>query len=225
MPVAIVADAHLGGPGGPAGPLIEQLDALPERGCERLILLGDLFHVWVGLPRFETEEVRQVLAAVGRLRARGVVVEYVEGNRDFFLAGGPYAGHFDKVCLETSFTAGGRRLLAVHGDGLDDRDWRYRGWRWASKSLPSRMLVSLVPARLARRLVDSTERRLAQTNFKHRLEIPRAVIAAYAARRLAEGYDELLLGHFHAPLELAVAGGKARLLAAWFDRREVEWFA
>jgi hypothetical protein len=44
---SLVADAHLGGPGGDAG-RSWQLEALPAQGCSRLILMGDLFHVFVG---------------------------------------------------------------------------------------------------------------------------------------------------------------------------------
>src|SRR3954447_11105433 len=70
--IAIVADAHLSGPGGPAGPLIEQLQALPGQGCRRLVLMGDLFQAWVGFRGFETADVRAVVAALRALRARGV---------------------------------------------------------------------------------------------------------------------------------------------------------
>ena len=100
-------------------------------------------------------------------------VDYVEGNRDFFLAGGPYADAFDTVGREVAFRAGGVRYLAVHGDGLDARDWKYRFWRRASKSWPSRLVVSKTPRRLARWLVDSTERSLAKTNVEHKRHIPR----------------------------------------------------
>ena len=44
-----------------------------------------------------------------------------------------------------------------------------------------------------------------------------------AERRLAEGHDVLLLGHFHEPRVWPVAGGEVRLLDAWFRSREVEW--
>src|SRR6185369_3129686 len=107
MSVALIADAHLSGPGGPAGPLVEQLRALPGQGCRRLVLMGDLFQAWVGFRSFETEDVRAVVAALRDLRAQGVEVEYVEGNRDFFLAGSPYADAFDRVALEASFEVGG----------------------------------------------------------------------------------------------------------------------
>ena len=36
--VALIADAHLSGPGGPAGPLVAQLRDLPGQGCSRLVL-------------------------------------------------------------------------------------------------------------------------------------------------------------------------------------------
>jgi len=223
MSIALIADAHIGGPGGPAGPLIEQLRALPGQGCRRLILMGDLFQAWVGFPSFETPDIAAVVAALRDLRRQGIEIDYVEGNRDFFLAGSPYADAFDRVALETSFTAGECRYLAVHGDGLNDRDWKYRFWRRVSKSAPVRFALRLIPRQLARRAVDSTEQRLSRTNFKHRAELPEDAIRRYAGRRLAEGYDVLLLGHFHEPRVWTVAGGEVRLLDAWFRSRQVEW--
>jgi UDP-2,3-diacylglucosamine hydrolase len=221
--IALLADAHLGGPGGPAGPLVEQLAALPAAGCGRLLVMGDLFQAWVGHRRFETPEVTAMVAALRRLRERGVRIDYLEGNRDFFLAGSPYADAFDRVAGEVALEAGGVRYLAVHGDGLDDDDWQYRFWRRLSKSGLSRRLAGRIPGPLARRIVSSTERRLAHTNFKHRHRLPEAAIRAYAERRLAEGHDVLLLGHFHEARTWRVPGGEVRLLAAWFKTRTLEW--
>jgi UDP-2,3-diacylglucosamine hydrolase len=223
MSVALIADAHLGGPGGPAGPLVAQLQALPSQGCRRLILLGDLFQAWVGFPSFETANIAGVVAALRELRRQGVEIDYVEGNRDFFLAGSPYAEAFDRVVLETAFTVGGRRYLAVHGDGLNDRDWKYRFWRRVSKSALIRFALRRIPQGLAHRAVDSTEQRLSRTNFKHRAALPEDAIRRYAVRRLAEGHDVLLLGHFHEPRVWTVGGGEVRLLDAWFRSRAVEW--
>ena len=223
MAIALIADAHLGGPGGAAGPLIAQLEALPAQGCRRLILMGDLFQAWVGFPRFETADVAAVVAALRRLRAQGIEIDYVEGNRDFFLEGSPYAAAFDRIGTETAFEIGGVRYLAVHGDGLNERDWKYLFWRWLSKSVAVRFLVKNVPRRLAHHMVHSTEQRLSQTNFKHRAAVPEAAIRRYAERRLAEGHDVLLLGHFHEPHAWKVRGGEVRLLDAWFNSRRVVW--
>ncbi|MEM1176818.1 MAG: UDP-2,3-diacylglucosamine diphosphatase [Acidobacteriota bacterium] len=225
MSIAVIADSHLGGPGGPGDDFIEQLRALPGQGCRRLILLGDIFHVWVGSRKFETPEIRRVVPEFRRLRGEGVEVEYVEGNRDFFLTGSPYADAFDRIVLETSFESGGRRHLCVHGDGLNDKDRQYLFWRWLSKSPPVRALVLGLPGALAQRAVGSAEKKLASTNFKHRTDIPRAPISAYAERRFAEGFDDLLVGHFHEPHDWTVDGGEVHLLDAWFRSRRVEVFA
>ncbi len=225
MRVAVIADSHLSGPGGPAGPLIRQLEELPGRGCGRLVLLGDIFQAWIGSPRFETPDIRELVETLRYLRRGGLRIDYIEGNRDFYLKNSPYSDAFDHVGVEVAFEAGGKRYLAVHGDGLNDRDWRYRFWRGLSKSAPVRLAVTHIPQALAHRMVQSTERRLSQTNFKHKSRIPEEPIRRYAERRFAaEGYDALLLGHFHEPRVWTVQGGEVRLLDAWFRSRRVEWF-
>lgn len=222
--VAVIADSHLGGPGGPIEPMLDQIAQLPAEGVGRLILLGDIFQAWVGLPRFETPEIARFVAALRELRRQGLRIDYVEGNRDFFLAKSPYRDAFDSIGLETSFEAGGVRYLAVHGDGLNDRDWQYRTWRRLSKSLPVELALRTLPRPLAHRLVSSTDQRLANTNFKHRAALPEAAIRAFADRRLAEGHDILLLGHFHEERTWPVQNGEVRLLEAWFKSRRVERF-
>lgn len=224
MSVAVIADAHLGGPGGPARDLVQQIRRLPGDGCQRLVLLGDLFHVWLGDRKYETPEVREVMVGLEELHEQGVQIDYVEGNRDFFIAGSPYGRVFRAVGHEVHFEACGRRFLAVHGDGLNDRDYLYRFWNKLSKSRLSRHLMLNLPATVARWLVSVTERRLAETNFKHKTRIPAEVIQHYARQRFQEGFDVLLLGHFHEGRRWRVGDGEVVLLEAWFDSRRVEIF-
>lgn len=224
MSVAVVADAHLGGPGGTADQLVDQLSQLATGECRHLVLLGDLFHVWVGARRYETPEVRAVSAILRQLRAKGFRIDYLEGNRDFFIGRGPYADLFDFVGTEIDFEVDGRRYLAVHGDGLNDRDYLYRFWNWLSKSPMSRFFMMNLPRGVAGWLVGVTERQLAKTNFKHKSSIPQAVIRDYAQRRFDEGFDVLLLGHFHEARRWQVGEGEVLLLEAWFRSHRVESF-
>jgi hypothetical protein len=83
--------------------------------------------------------------------------------------------------------------------------------------------AALVPRRYARRLVFGTERKLSETYLEHKRTVPVEVLREYGRRRLAEGHDVLLLGHFHEARTLTLPEGEVRLLAAWFDSREVEW--
>lgn len=223
MPVVVVADAHLGGPGGNGEELAEQLAVLEPARCVRVLFLGDLFHLWIGARRFETPEVRLLAPVIRDLRQRGIRVSYVEGNRDFFLSGGAYGDLFDDYGREVRFEIGDEKYLAVHGDGLNPGDWRYRCWRRLSKNAVSRWLTLRLPPALSNRLVSSTERGLARTNLEHKARIPEGIIRRYAARRLAEGYNVLLVGHFHAARRWVLDGGEVRVANAWFNDRKLLW--
>jgi UDP-2,3-diacylglucosamine pyrophosphatase LpxH len=223
MAVAVVADAHLGASGELVSDLIEQLESLDGERCERLLLLGDLFHVWIGNPRFETPEIAAVVRTLGRLRERSLPIDYIEGNRDFFVGRSVYADLFDSVATELSFEVDGRRFLAVHGDGINKRDYLYRFWRRLSKNPVSELAMNRLPRRLADRLIYGFERELAKTNFRHRRGLPEDVICSYAERRLREGYDVVVLGHFHQARRWEVPGGEVMVLDAWFRSRRIEW--
>ena len=223
MAVAIVADAHLGGPGGSAQPLVEQLDSLDSGSCERLVLMGDLFQVWVGNDRFETPEIRAVVECLERLGSAGIPLHYIEGNRDFFIAKSPYAELFDTVGLELEFESGGRRYLAVHGDGINAADHLYRFWRRLSKNPVSRWAMNHLPRRLASRLINGFEEELSKTNFKHKRRMPEDVIVEYAHERIGQTNDTLLLGHFHEPFKAEVGEGEVIVFDAWFRSRQIEW--
>jgi hypothetical protein len=84
--------------------------------------------------------------------------------------------------------------------------------------------IRSLPEPVVSRVVDRTEKKLSRTNFKHKARVPEEAIRRYGERRLAEGHDVLLLGHFHEPHTYTVKGGELRLLDAWFRSRRVERF-
>lgn len=223
MTIALIADAHLGGPGGDGRAFCDTLRSVADQGCQRLILMGDIFHVWVGYRKFETPEIRRVTPVLEDLRQQGLRLEYIEGNRDFFLAKSPWSHLFSTLGTEIAFESAGRRYLCVHGDGLNDQDRQYLFWRWLSKSALVRLFVAGLPGFVARRLMQSTEEKLARTNFKHRRRLPEEAIRGYGERRFQEGHQVLFLGHFHEPHTWQVEGGEIRLLDAWFNDGHVEW--
>ena len=225
MPVALVADAHLGGPGGDGGELVRELEGLDSERCSLLLVLGDMFHIWVGDRRYETPEIGRLMPCLDGVRARGVPVRYVEGNRDFYLDDSVYARHFDGIEREVSFEDDGVRYLAVHGDGLDPGDWQFRFWRFASKTPVSRFFCRRLPASLARGFVTAMDRRLETTNFSHKMRIPEQHVQGYGQRRLQEGYDVVLMGHFHEERLWRVEGGEVRVVRAWFHERRLEWLS
>ncbi len=221
--IAVVADAHIGGPGGPGRQLFEQLEALPQQGCGDLLLLGDLFHVWVGSTKYEDEDIHTFVGLAKKVRAQGVRIHYVEGNRDFFLDDSPYAEAFDEYGTRLELTTAQHRILAVHGDLINEDDRAYLFWRRVSKSALSCFCMRHLPGWLARRMVYRAERGIARTNEAHRHKIPEQAIREFGAEEARAGYDLILMGHFHEPATFAVEGCEVRLVDAWYNSRSIEW--
>jgi UDP-2,3-diacylglucosamine hydrolase len=216
---AVFADCHVGRRPGDEGPFLEALDAARGRGVREITLLGDIFHFFIAHPKFETPAISRFLDAVHDLRAEGVAVTYVEGNRDFFLRGSYVEHLFDAVCDEQIFRAGGRQFLATHGDLLNEEDRPYRFWRFLSKNRVSRAALDFIPKDAGNRFVWSVEAKLYRSNFKHKTRLPVEMIRAFAAKRFREGIDVLLLGHFHKSWMETLDGGRVEILPAFVEER------
>jgi UDP-2,3-diacylglucosamine hydrolase len=217
--VAIFADAHLGQVAGDCDDFLVALSALPDAGVRTVVLLGDIFHYFIGDRKFETPLVTAVLTGLSRLGAAGLSFRYVEGNRDFFVAGTPYASPFAAYGDADGLEVGGKRYAFVHGDRVNTRDLPYRFWRGLSKNPVSRAVMRVLPGGLARSIVARTESRLYRTNFKHKSHLPVEDLVEEARKARQAGYDELLLGHFHVERLFASPDGVARILPAWLEER------
>lgn len=193
-------------------------------GAGRLLLMGDLFDLWIGDPRLEGAHHRQVLEALRALRRRGVETHYLEGNRDFNVGNAHAGDAFDAVSdrgLDESW--GGRRIWASHGDLVNTRDRQYRAWRRLARSRLGWAAFSSMPAGARSRLAARLERSMRGTNLERKRELPAAELAAYGAARVREGFGLVLLGHFHTERTIEVDGvgrpGELLILPLWRDAR------
>jgi UDP-2,3-diacylglucosamine hydrolase len=218
--IVVIGDSHIGLSDGNERPIVAWLDRLAALRPRALYLNGDLFHYLIAHPKFYTPSVERVFAKFREVRDGGVAIHYVEGNRDFFLAGSFAERSVTDVGLRYEFTAGAHRYLIVHGDMINDRDWPYRFWRFASKNALSRFGLALIPKRTAKRFVDSVEARLSGSNFKHKSRLPRELMEAYAAKRRADGYSDVVFGHFHQKLVMPTAGATVTILPPWYETGE-----
>ena len=218
--IELLSDLHLGEQApATARALAEHLAA---SDADLIVLLGDLFEVWIGdeqldAPADPVSPMAQALQALAEA-ARRRPVAMLTGNRDFLL--GPEAARrlgwtvLPDRCVLQAF---GHRHVLVHGDAecLDDRDYqRFRaqvrtpGWREAflARPLAERMAV-------ARSLRDGSEQRKREQGLAGYADLDRAEMLSLLA---AAGADRLIHGHTHRPGDERLGPGLSRhVLSDW----------
>jgi UDP-2,3-diacylglucosamine hydrolase len=211
-------------PGDPALPdFLRLLERLADT-ADRIVLMGDLFVVWVGDRTLEEPHQTAVVEKLTSLRRSGVRVRYLEGNRDFRIDRA-YAGTAidDAPIAGIEERAGPLRLFAIHGDLANPEDRAYRTWRRASRSAAMWAGLSLLPLALRRRAIAGLERRLRGANLEFKSAFPEGIVRSYAAPWIAAGHDAVVLGHFHTerdlPVEADGRSGRVLVLPEWRESR------
>jgi UDP-2,3-diacylglucosamine hydrolase len=218
--LAFIGDVHLVPDDPDLAAFLRFLDRLGA-SASRIVLMGDLFDVWIGGAGAPQPHQAAVLERLAALRRRGIAVRYLEGNRDYHVGSGPAAAAFDEVAVGISEQHGGRRLWAVHGDLANPADRQYRLWRRVSRAAPLWWVWSCLPRRRRTELARRLEQRMRGTNPAFKREFPERVVRDYADRFLREGHDAVVLGHFHVERDLHVVepAGRILVLPEWKGSR------
>jgi len=205
----------------------------PQR-YNRVVILGDLFDFWFEYRHVIFSDYFEVLRALAQLRDAGIELHLVCGNHDF------WAGRFLETHLSLAIhrgpylcEEGGQRVLFVHGDGVNPRDYRYRIYKRIARSrLAVWLFGKLHPDRamaIAQR-ISSGSRAMSKVDdpSKGREVLP---VRDFAQRTLEEGeVDVVICGHSHYPIveEFQTAGGTRHYINSgdWLNHRSyVDWDA
>jgi UDP-2,3-diacylglucosamine hydrolase len=224
--VYLVADSHLGDVRAPGPEFAAMLNGLPD--ARAVVFLGDLFQVWLALPKYWDAQARAVLDGFRALQAAGTRTVFVVGNREFFLPRSDAEARargvpFDAIVPGAAvLTWAGRRYGLTHGDVVNRRDSQYLKWRRFSRGRGFEALFRAMPAALARRIAHRLERALSTTNREIKIQYPADELAAFAAAVLP-GLDGFFIGHFHRDEAIGAPGQTAtlRIVPDWFSRKAV----
>jgi UDP-2,3-diacylglucosamine hydrolase len=214
--IDLVSDLHLG----PDTPRTLEAFAchLRHTTADAVLILGDLFEVWIGDDArdrpFEGRCLDLLAEAGSRLRLAIMV-----GNRDFLL-GTQMLRDCGALGLPdpTLLIAWGRRLLLTHGDALclEDEDYqRFRAevrspdWRDAALARPLAEREAL--ARTIRSASEARKRGMPDPSLWADVDAAAAVAWLHAA-----GAPEMVHGHTHRPGSgLLAPGFKRHVLSDW----------
>jgi UDP-2,3-diacylglucosamine hydrolase len=219
--LVVLADAHLGAtPPEVEHGLLAFLDAVPCLG-DALLINGDLFDFWFSYARVIPRHGFHVAAALARLR-RAMPIVMVGGNHDRWDADfwrSDLGLRFEPA--RARFEIGSRRVLAVHGDGLNERRWTASLLhRVISHPITATVYRSLHPDR-GFRLVERLAPALGDKGHgEAALREAEARQQAWAAQAMRDDAtaDLLVMGHTHRPALSELSPGRWYLNpGAWFD--------
>jgi UDP-2,3-diacylglucosamine hydrolase len=217
--LVFVGDVHLDRDDADLPAFLSYLGGL-ARSAGRVVLMGDLFNLWLADPRLEQDHHRTVLEALRDLRRAGTELHYLEGNRDYRVGRAHLGATFDAVSDDGLLEEwAGRRIWAAHGDLVNVRDAQYRLWRRVSRSDPPWALFSAIPSRRRFAIAERIERRMRATNAGMKKDFPEALVRAYAAPRFEGGADAVVLGHFHDERDLVDGSRRIVVVPAWKEAR------
>lgn len=188
--------------------------------ADAVLMLGDLFEVWVGDDaRFEGFEAQ--CAAVLREAARHRRLAFLPGNRDFLVGDALLAdAGVQRLDDPTVLLAWGQRWLLSHGDALCLSDTAYqqfrqqvRGTAWQQRFLAQPLAER---QRQARAMREASAAHQAAMSPEAWSDVDEAAATAWLDRAEAHA---LIHGHTHRPATHALPGGRARhVLGDWdFD--------
>lgn len=177
-----------------------------------VVIVGDLFDLWLGWPKLTFSFQVPILQRMRELAQAGLQMSYVEGNRDFGIL--PYQGSiFQRVAAnELKRDFGSHRIYFEHGDLINTKDRQYRLWRKISKNPLSYWMIGCLPSRAMLGIADHLEKKMKQTNLRYKMTYPESEISEFYKRKAAEGYTEIIVGHFHEERAISLKNAEKNVL-------------
>lgn len=164
---------------------------------ESLFVVGDLFDFWFDWRTVVPRGFHRTLTMLQEFTDRNIPVHYVAGNHDYWI--GEFFRdelgmilHFDPFDI----TVGEKRVHIHHGDGLAQNDLGYRMIKPVLRNSLAIRLYGLLHPDLAVRIARGSSRTSrAYTSEKDYGE--EEGMMQYAAGKIREGIDIVVMGHRH----------------------------
>lgn len=184
-----------------------------------LCVVGDLFDFWFEYRTVIPKGFHRTLSALERFTARGIPVHYVAGNHDFWM------GDFfpDELGVRVhdgpvELALDGRRVFLHHGDGLARNDTGYRLLKPVLRNRWSIRLYRWLHPDLGVPLARSSSRG-SRAYTSGRTYGEGEEMRTFAARKIAEGVDVVVMGHRHEPEITTIGRGTYVNLGDWISHR------
>lgn len=182
--------------------LVSFLDSI-KNDCRTLYIVGDLFDCWIEYRKVVPKGYFRLLAKLNEFAESGIEVNFFSGNHDFWL--NTYLR--DEVGMnlfykEQSVQLDGKKFFIAHGDGLTKGDTGYKIIKKILRNRVNQFLYSLIHPDVGIWLAEGSSK----TSRHKAYEKSHGAIGMeeYAASKIIEGFDFVVMGHYHKPQNIEV---------------------
>ncbi len=191
-----------------------------EKNNEDIVFLGDIFDLWIALPRYEEKIHKKFLLWCKKEKKRRNI-GFIEGNHEYFVAWERSA--YFSWCSDRNWKTFEGGLVFCHGDMINTEDKNYLFMRKSLKNKFTKKLISFLP--YGPEIADIAKEGLKKTNSGYRKYIPMNKVICFAKARLNENNKIVFAGHFHEKYTLEFDGGKRFVaVAPWCKDYEVAFY-
>ena len=214
--VDLISDLHL--QAGEPGTFEAWAAHMRSTPADAVLLLGDVFEVWVGDDAVAHDPFLQACAAVLRAASHRMTVGFMPGNRDF-LVGPNFLSDCGVQALQdpTLLVWGAQRTVLSHGDALCLGDEAYQRFRAMARTPEWQNGFLAKP--LAERLAMAQAMRAQSEAHNQSMQSFADADAAMTRNWLqAAGSQHLVHGHTHRPADHQVdglPGAQRQVLSDW----------
>jgi UDP-2,3-diacylglucosamine pyrophosphatase LpxH len=212
----IIADAHVDDAGGNQADFFLMLRAI-EKTNHDVIFLGDIFDLWIALPRYE-KDCHKAFLVWCKEQKKHRTVGFIEGNHEFFVA--EEKKYYFSWCSHTAYWRDEKGNLFCHGDQINRSDKNYLRFRKFSKNKISKAIARFLPC--GPYFGELLKRQLKKTNLDFRRHLPEKAIAQFAEAKFNDGVHTIYVAHFHQDYRYRDPHAKALyILPGWFQTKQV----
>ena len=183
--------------------------------AQAVLLLGDLFEVWVGDDAVAHDPFLQQCAEVLRHTAQRCHVAFMPGNRDFLVGLGFLSACGVQTLNDPTVLAwGDQRILLSHGDALCLGDTDYQVFRQQVRSVPwqTEFLAKPLHERLA---LARAMRAQSESQKQADMRYADADTALSMQWLQAAQANHLVHGHTHRPADHVMGSATRQVLSDW----------
>jgi len=196
--------------------LINFIDHVAEQGGS-LFIVGDFFDFWFEYKYVIPKAYFEILSALQEAKRKGVTLNFVLGNHDYWTGEFIKERIFNKVYeKETYIEVGGKQIFVTHGDGLLSWERGYRIFRAIIRNPLFVFLYRWIHPDLGYAFARWISRR--SRHYNHTDEYNDKImgeLSEYAGNICQNGADYVVMGHYHQAKEVKLTSGKLIVLGDW----------